>query len=296
MKQNGLRAILPSTRARKQNRPFAPDSIEFYGLAIETHTFIQVPSLAESERLSLKPSDAVLRMLEDGSACQKRGELESAARSFIGAAKYAVESRDPAGQGRALAQLAVLEEARGEVEEAFGHNRAAQEVFLSIGDGAALVQSFRVDAFLHIRRREYTAAAHSFAKALSLSIQLDGGLVMTTLDQMVPAVRHMVDTDQVSALLPLGAAISQALESTGTKQMPDLEEFSELAQTLAGVLAPLGLMASEPDLSDSNRRQLAARSTHQAWLIDALTRQRWGLAALVKMTLQTRLSFHEELD
>lgn len=235
-------------------------------------------------------------MLEDGAACQKRGELDLAACSYAGAAKYAAESHDPAGQGRALAQLAALEEARGGVEEALGHNRVAQEIFLSIGDGAGLVQSFRVDAFLHIRRNEHTAAAHSFAKALGLSIQLDGGLVMTTLDQMVPAARHLIEADQVSALLPLGAALDEAVENSGPEQMSGLEEFAELAQTLAGVLAPLGLMAAESDLSDSNRRQLAARSTHQAWLIDALTRQRWGLAALVKTTLQTKLNFHEELD
>ena len=221
-------------------------------------------------------------MLEDGSACQKRGALDLAARSYADAAERAAESDDPAGHGRALAQLAALEESRGDVEEAFGHNRSAQELFLSIGDGAGLVQSFRVDAFLHLRRRESNAAAHSFARALSLSIQLDAGLVLTTLDQVVPAVRHLIETDQLSALLPLGAALAEAVEKTGPEPVPDLAEFAELAATLAGVLAPLGVMAGEPDLSESNRRQLAARSTHQAWLIDALTRQRWGLAALGK--------------
>lgn len=255
-----------------------------------------MPSLAGSESLSLQPSDAVLRLLEDGSACQQRGELDLAARSYVDAAKYAAESDDPAGRGRALAQLAALEESRGGVKEAFAHNRSAQEVFLSIGDGAGLVQSFRVDAFLYIRRREYTAAAHSFAKALSLSIRLDEGLVLTTLDQVVPSVRHLIEADQLSALLPLGAALVEAVENPGPEQMPGLEDFAELAKTLAGVLAPLGVMAGEPGLPDSKRRQLAARATHQAWLVDALTRQRWGLAALVKMTLQTKLSFHEELD
>lgn len=235
-------------------------------------------------------------MLEEGSACQKRGELDSAARSYAGAAKCAAESDDPAGHGRALAQLAALEESRGEVEKAFGYNRLAQEVFLAIGDGAGLVQSFRVDAFLHIRRRDHTAAAHGFARALSLSIQLDGGLVLTTLDQVVPAVRHLIESDQLTALLPLGAALAEAVKNSGPEQMPDLEEFADLAATLAGVLAPLGVMAGEPGLSDSKRRQLAAQSTHQAWLVDAFTKQRWGLAALVKMTLQTKLSFHEELD
>jgi len=265
-------------------------------LAIETQTLTHLQTFAGSERLSLQPSAAVMRKLEDGSACQNRGEWDSAARSYADAAKCAAEMDDPAGHGRALAQLAALEESRGEVQEAFGHNRLAQELFLSIGDGAGLVQSFRVDAFLHLRQRDHTAAAHSFARALSLSIQLDGGLVLTTLDQVVPAARHLIETDHLSALLPLGAALAKAAENPGPEQMADLEEFAELAQTLAGVLAPLGVMAGEPDLSASKRRQLAARSTHQAWLVDALTKQRWGLAALVKMTLQTKLSFHEELD
>ena len=291
-----MRTIVPLARALKQNRPIAPDSIEFKGLTIDKQTLKQVPSLAGSERLSLQPSGAVISMLEDGSAFQRRGELDSAARSYADAAKFAAESDDPAGHGRALAQLAALEESRGEVEEALNHNRSAQEVFLAIGDGAGLVQSFRVDAFLHIRQKEHTAAAHCFARALGLSIQLDGGLVLTTLDQVVPAVRHLIEADQLTALLPLGAALAEAVKNPRPEQMPDLEEFADLAQTLAGVLAPLGLMADEPGLSDSKRRQLAARSTHQAWLVDALTKQRWGLAALVKMTLQTNLSFHEELD
>lgn len=235
-------------------------------------------------------------MLKDGSACQKRGELDLAARRYACAAKRAAERDDPAGHGRALAQLAALEESRGEVEEACGHNRLAQELFLSIGDGAGLVQSFRVDAFLHLRRREHTAAAHSFARALSLSMQLDDGLVLATLDQVVPAVRHLIDADELSALLPLGAALGAAAENPKPEQMPGLEEFVELAKTLAGVLAPLGVMAAEPGLSDLKRRRLAARSTHQAWLVDALTRRRWGLAALVKVTLRTKLRFHEELD
>ena len=235
-------------------------------------------------------------MLEDGAAYLKRGELNQAARTLANAAECAADGDDPAGYGRALAQLAALEESRGEVEDAFGHNRLAQETFLSIGDGAGLVQSFRVDGFLHVRRREYTAAAHSFAKALSLSTQLDGRLVLMTLDQVMPAVRHLVEADQLAALLPLGAALAQAVESSGPEKLPELREFAELATTVAGVLAPLGVMADEPNLSDSKRRQLAARSTHQAWVVDALTKQRWGLAALVKDTLQTNLSFHEELD
>ena len=244
----------------------------------------------------MQPSDAVLRMLEDGAAYLKRGELDLAARTLASAAECAADGDDPAGYGRALAQLAAVEESRGGVEVAFGHNRLAQKTFLSIGDGAGLVQSFRVDGFLHVRQRAYTAAAHSFAKALSLSTQLDGRLVLTTLDQIMPAVRHLVEADQLAALLPLGAALAQAVESSGPEQLPALREFAELAATVAGVLAPLGVMADEPDLTDSKRRQLAARSTHQAWVVDALTKQRWGLAALVRDTLQTKLNFHEELD
>ena len=235
-------------------------------------------------------------MLEDGAGYLKRGDLDRAASELASAASCAAKDGDQAGFGRALAQLAALEESRGELEAAFGHNQSAQEIFLSIGDGVGLVQSFRVDGFLHVRQREYTAAAYSFGKALSLSAQLDGRLVLTTLDQVMPVVKHLVDADQVEALLPLGAALSQAVESSGTEQLPETREFAELADTVAGVLAPLGVMAEEPNLSDLKRRRLAARSTHQAWVVDALTKQRWGLAALVKDTLQTKLNFHEELD
>ncbi len=235
-------------------------------------------------------------MLEDGAVYLKRGDLDRAARELATAARRAAKSEDQAGYGRALAQLAALEESRGEVEAAFDHNRLAQDSLLSIGDGAGLVQSFRVDGFLHVRQREYTAAAHSFGKALSLAIQLDGRLVLTTLDQVMPAAKHLVEADQVAALLPLGAALAQAVESSGPRQLPESREFAELAETVAGILAPLGVMAEEQNLTDSKRRHLAARSTHQAWVVDALTKKRWGLAALVKDTLQTKLNFHEELD
>lgn len=71
-----------------------------------------------------------------------------------------------------------------------------------------------------------------------------------------------------------------------------MADFSELAATISGVL---GVMATEPDRTAEQRRTLAARSTHQAWAMDALTRQRWALAILLKETL-TKLDFHEELD
>lgn len=238
----------------------------------------------------------MIRLLEGGAACLKRGELDRAARSFACAAEYAAAEEDPAGYGRSLAQLAALEESRGEMEKAFDHNRSAQETFLSIGDGAGLVQSYRVDAFLHIRQGNYAAAAYSFARALSLSTQLDGRLVLSTLDQVVPVARHLVESGHLVALLPLGAALAKAVTSSGSEQLPETREFAELAATVAGVLAPLGVMADESNLSEPQRRQLAARSTHQAWAVDALTKQRWGLAALVRETLQTKLNFHEELD
>lgn len=235
-------------------------------------------------------------MLDEGAAFLKKGEFASAARQFAVAANEATACDDSAGYGRSMAQLAALEESRGQVEEAFVHNRLAQETFLAIGDGAGLVQTFRVDGFLHLRGSEHTAAAHCFAKALSLALQLDGKLVLTTLNQVVPVARYLVESDQVSALLPLGVALTQAVESAESEQMPELNDFAELTTTVAGVLAPLGVMADEPDLSAAKRRRLAARSTHQAWLVDALTKRRWDLATLVKETLQEKLSFQEKLD
>ncbi len=296
MKKGAIVPYAPSTRARKQNRPIALDSIEFTKLTFDSQLDKQIASPTSGGPHPLLPSDAVQRMLEDGAAFLKEGELDSAASRFARAAECAADAGDPAGYGRAQAQLAALEESRGQLDRAFGHNRLAQETFLAIGDGEALVQSFRVDGFLHIRRKEHTAAALGFAKALSLAIQLDGRLVLTTLDQVLPVAKYLVESDQLSALLPLGAALAQAVESPGPEPKREVREFAELAATVAGVLSPLGVLASEPHLSDPQRRRLAASSTHQAWHVDALTKRRWGLAALVKETLQAKLSFHEELD
>lgn len=235
-------------------------------------------------------------MLDEGATLLAQGEESRAARTFAAAAREAANANDRAGYGRALAQLASLEESRGEVEAASDHNREAQEAFLEIGDGAGLVQTFRVDGFLNIRRGEHTAAAHCFAKALSLSLQLDERLVLSTLDQVVPAAKYLVESDQVGGLLPLGAALAQGVESAESGRLPELGDFAELAATVAGVFTPLGVMAEEPDLEPPGRRSLAARATHQAWLVDAMTKRRWGLAALVRETLHTKLSFHEELD
>ena len=296
MNEDPIGPSAPTTRAQEQNRPIASDSIESIKLTVDTQLDIQIPSRSAGEPHSLQPSDAVLRMLKDAAATLKSGDLDCAARRLAFAAECAAEGGDAAGYGRAQAQLAALEESRGQVDQAFCHNRLAQKSFLAFGDGEGLVQSFRVDGFLHVRRNEHTAAAHSFAKALSLAIQLDGRLVLTTLDQVIPVAKYLADSDQLAALLPLGAALAQAVESPGPEQIEEVREFAELAATVAGVLAPLGVMASEPHLSDSKRRRLAANSTHQAWHVDALTRRRWELAALVKETLQTKLSFHEELD
>ena len=137
-----------------------------------------------------------------------------------------------------MAQLAALEESSGDVGNALVHNQLAQETFLAIGDGAGLVQTFRVDAFLHLRGSEYTTAAHSFAKALGLALQLDGRLVLTTLNQVVPAAKYLIESDKIWALLPLGVALAQAVESAEAEQMPELRDFAELAETVAGCIDP----------------------------------------------------------
>ncbi len=242
------------------------------------------------------PSASVARKLDEGAASLAQGEESCAALTFEVAAQEAATAKDRAGYGRAMAQLAALEESRGEVEAALDHNREAQEAFLEIGDGAGLVQTFRVEGFLYIRSGKQTAAAHCFAKALSLSLQLDERLVLTTLDQVVPTAKYLMESDQVGSLLPLGAALAQGVESAAVGQLSELGDFAELATTVAGVFTPLGVMAEEPDLGPPGRRSLAARATHQAWLVDAMTKRRWGLAALVRETLHTKLSFYEELD
>jgi hypothetical protein len=265
------------------------------------------------DSISLQPSQAVSRLLQDGASRAAAGDYADAARSYAEAAAMASEGEDPAGFGRAMAQMAALEESCGEIEEAFAHNRQASGTFLAIGDGAGLVQTYRVDGFLHLRAGDPAAAANAFAKATALALQLDSRLALTTLNQVVPVARHLIESDQLPALLPLGVALTEAVESAaGARQAgmavsasedpPDwawqqeMADIAELVATVGGVLAPLGVMAEEEALTKAQRRVLAARSTHQAWLVDALTRRRWALAVLVRETLQNKLDFHEELD
>ena len=252
------------------------------------------PISAESD--VLQPSAAVSQLLLEGFELAAANDTAGAARRYTDAADAACEKDDRAGYARAMAQLAALQESCGDIDGAFAHNRTAQETFLAIGDGAGLVQSFRVDGFLHLRTDSHTQAASAFAKALGLALQLDARMVLATLNQIIPAARHLIESDQAAALLPLGVAMEKAAQSVAPEQPPDLQDFSELAATVGGALSPLGVMAEESTLNAAQKRKLAARATHQAWLVDALTERRWALAALVKETLQTKLDFHEELD
>ena len=254
-----------------------------------------MPSI-RTELDSFLPSAAVSQMLHEGAALAAANDAAGAARRYTEAADAACAQHDRAGYARAMAQLAALEESCGDVDGALAHNQSAQETFLAIGDGAGLVQSFRVDGFLHLRTGHYTPAASAFARALGLALQLDARMVLATLNQIIPAVRHLIESDQVAALLPLGVALEQVANSIEPEESPGMREFSELAATVGGVLAPLGVMADESTLTTEQRRRLAARATHQAWLVDALTKRRWALAALVKEALKTKLDFQEELD
>ena len=265
-------------------------------LTNETESSGEQPSAGDRALNPLQPDAAVLKLLREGAALASAHDLPAAAKWYASAADAAIKLDDRAGFGRAMAQLAALEESRGSIERAFACNQKAQETFLAIGDGAGLVQAFRVDGFLHVRMEDFAAAAASFAKAMSLALQRDAGMVLATLDQIVPVVRHLIDSDRLPALLPLGAALKKAVESAEPAQLPNMQDFSELTTTVGDLLAPLGVIAEEQSLTAAKRRELAARATHQAWLVDALTRKRWGLAELVKETLQTKLNFHENLD
>jgi hypothetical protein len=230
---------------------------------------------------------------------QQQGETFQAAQLYAAAATAAQALGDRPGQARALAQLAALEASCGKVADALLHNNQAAEQFLSIGDGAGLVQSSRLNGFLQLQQDQIGAAATEFARALSLSLQLDTRLVMTTLNQILPVVRHLIDSDRLPALLSLGAALVQAVDSAeqGWGVWPEeMADVAELTRTIAGIFPPLAIMAEEVDLPAEKRRSLAARAIHQAWMVDALTRRRWNLADLVKETLQAKLDFHEKLD
>ncbi len=248
------------------------------------------PSLRPTPRVQAWLAQA-WEALERGDPAQAQGLLEEAVEQARGV-------HDRAGLARALAQLASLEEGEGRLEAAEAHNRAAAALFLELDDGAGLIQTCRVEAFIHLRRGELIPGVTALARALALALQMDPAPVFITLQQVVRVAGHLVHQGHVEDLLPLAAAIQEAVarvEAENEGDLGPLADVAELARTVAGTLASLGVMAQEPDLSPDRRRALAARATHQAWMVDAWTRGRWGLAGLVEEALQAHLDFHEPL-
>ncbi len=254
---------------------------------------------ADNVPVDLQPDDRVQRLLNDGWELQQAGQPDAARPLFLQAIELADSLSDQPGRARGFAQLASLEEHAGNIAAAQQNNTKAIEIFLAIGDGAGLVQAWRTEGFILLRRGLVDRAVAAFSRSLALALQLDTRLVATTLNQLVPVAHFFILNDRLPDLLPLGAAIHQAVEQVAQSAggLPeDMADFAEVARTVGGVFIPLAIMATEADLSPEQRRKLAARSVHQAWMVDALTRRRWGLADLVKSTLQTKLDFHETLD
>ncbi len=248
---------------------------------------------------ALRPTPAVQTLLQEAWQALETGQTEQARALLQAARDQAQALSDRPGQARALAQWASLEEQADRVETAHALNQEAIALFLDLGDAAGLIQSYRLEGFIHLRRGEVIPGVTALARALALALQLDPAPVFVTLQQMVAVAGYLVEQDRVADLLPLAAAIQQAVvqvETVHADAVTDAADVAEMVRTVAGVFAPLGIMAQEPDLSPEQRRALAARSVHQAWLVDALTRRRWNLADMVKATLAGRLDFHEPLD
>lgn len=260
-------------------------------------------SEVEDERLQerdpLAPNEEVSALLQAGFIAQREQRFSEASSLYQQALETARYNQDSPGEARAIAQRASMAETRGETESALRDAQDAAQLFLELGDGNGLVQTYRLEALIHLRLDDVVASAAGFARALGLALQLDSALVFTTLNQLFPAVRQLVETGRIADLLPIGAGIRAALEQVQDERgaWPEaIADVVEIVEAVAGILASLALMASEPEMDSERRRKLAARATHQAWMIDALTRRRWGLADLVKDTLTGSLDFHEELD
>jgi tetratricopeptide (TPR) repeat protein len=263
--------------------------------AVETEIFLDTSDVPPD----LLPGEAVTASLREGRVLQQQGVHDQAAEIYTRTVDLARQSGDSAGEARSLAQLAALQEANGQLVEGLQNNRLASSLFLEIGDGAGLVQSYRLDGFLALRQGRIEDASIAFARALALALQLDTRLVLMTIHQFLPAARFLIEAGELAALLPLGAALSQAVDGVEEQRgsWPDeMAAVAEIARTAAQIFPPLALMATEPDLTPEKRRALAARATHQAWMVDALTRRRWNLADLVDETLKTKLDYHEKLD
>lgn len=196
--------------------------------------------------------------------------------------------------GRALGQRSRAAEDAGDLSLALDLNQQAIEAFLSDGDAPGLLVAFRSQGFLLLKRGETAAGLLQVGRALGLALQMEPMYAMATLDQVV-GIGSYLAREHPDHLLTLTATLHSTLDHLreGRGAFPtELVGPVELTRTLANIYGARGLLSmhlagSEP-LTEEEVAQLAADAMNQAWAVDALSRQRWGIVPWLKAWMVTQ--------
>lgn len=197
-------------------------------------------------------------------------------------------SETDSGIGRALGQQSRAAEDAGDLIQALELNQRAVDAFLAEGDAPGLLVAYRSQAFLLLKLGQIEAGLTQLARALGLALQMEPTYVLQTLDQVV-GVGSYLAREHPDHLITLAAAlqgtVDHLLDQRGTFPT-ELVGPVELARTLGSIYGARGLLslhlAGVEPLADEEVTQLAADALTQAWAVDALSRQQWGVVPWLK--------------
>lgn len=197
-------------------------------------------------------------------------------------------------QARSLGQQSRAAEDQGDLDAALALNDAATARFQEAGDAPGLLVAYRSRALILLRLGRLDDACAQLARALALALQMDAEFVWDTVGQMVGVAGYLAQA-QAAQLLALGAALRRALEHVQAVrgEYPlELRGPVEMATALGHIYAAMGLLDAavhgrEP-LPEAAVERLRVDALTQAWAVDALSRQVWGIVPWLKAWLEAR--------
>jgi tetratricopeptide (TPR) repeat protein len=199
-----------------------------------------------------------------------------------------------ASQARDLGQQSRTAEDQGNLDAALTLNEAASVRFQKAGDAPGLLVAYRSRALILLRLGRLDDACAQLARSLALALQMDAEFVWDTVGQIVGVAGYLAQA-QPAQMLALGAALRSALEHVQAVRgdFPlDLRGPVELTTALSHIYAAMGMLddavqGREP-LPEPAVERLRNDAVTQAWAVDALSRQAWGLVPWLKVWLEAR--------
>ncbi len=195
---------------------------------------------------------------------------------------------------RRLGQESRAAEDGGDLMMALGLNEQAQALFLAAGDAPGLLIAFRSRAFILLRLERLDEACAQLARALTLALQMEAEFAWESAGQIVGAASYLA-REHPRQLLALGASLDDALTQLRTTRgdFPlEMRGPVEIAAALSSIYSIMGLLAAhtsgEEPLPAAAVERLRTDGLTQAWALDALSRQTWGVTPWLKAWLQAR--------